>query len=413
MAYILLSLSKDDLYKRRITEFPLVFIYLILALSFLISSCQAQQHSSITGNIVLHSGWKPKAYLIQPGQFNEIVSAFRGSVIDSAEIKSDGSFAFKPFYSHSEKTLLLIAIQKSGNRFPNELMDDLPAKANYIPFILKTSEEIKLSADTDNFQESCTFQLPSIDNQAIVALRDIRIKAFATFQSNQIEDIENDTLLLEKEDIYMAYVNKMMEFADTTSCFEAALLAIRWISPVGDYERMPEFLFGQCQKWNALYFKNPFTKQLCTAADKDNLPVLIGDVFPDFQLPLSDGGTLPLKQLIGKKLTLVDIWASWCAPCRKENREVLLPLWNKYKDDGLQIIAYSIDNDQSSWVEAIRKDDAAWLHASHLTGDATPFMNAIRITTIPANFILDGEGKIIAKNLYGDALKDFVKAQLQ
>jgi len=413
MAYCLLSLSQDALNKPRNTEFPRVIIYLLLAFPFLISSCQAQQQSSITGRIDLHEGWKPMVYLIQPGQFNEIVSDFRGSVIDSAEIKSDGHFAFNPITIPSEKTLLLIAIQKLGNRFPNHLVDDSPAQANYIPFVLKQGEVIMLSADAANFQQTCTFQNPSIENQSMVSLRDIRIKAFSTFQSNQIEDVDNDTLLLEKEDVYKAYVGKLMDFADTTSCFEAALVATRWVSPAGDYERMPEFFYGQCQKWNARNPEHPFARQLFAAADKTNLPVLVGDKFPDFALPLIDEDTVLLSQLNGEKLTLVDIWASWCAPCRKENREVLLPLWNKYKDHGLQIIAYSIDNDQSSWSEAIRKDGATWKHASHLTGDATPFMDAIRISTIPANFILDENGKVIAKNLYGDALKDYIAARLQ
>ena len=410
---VLLSLSQDDLSKPRNSEIPRVIIYLLLAIPFLISSCQAQQQSSITGKIALHEGWKPIVYLIQPGQFNEIVSDFRGSVIDSAEIKSNGLFAFKPIFLPSEKTLLLIAIQKLGNRFPNHLIDDSPAQANYFPFVLQQGDDIMLSADAANFQQSCTFQNPSIENQLMVTLRDIRIEAFSIFQSNQIEDVENDTLLIEKEDVHMTYVSQLMEFADTTSCFEAALVATRWVSTAGDYERMPEFFFGQCQKWNDLNPEHPFTKQLCAAADKTNLPVLIGDQFPDFKLPLVDGDTLLLSKLAGERITLVDIWASWCAPCRKENRDVLLPLWNKYKDHGLQIIAYSIDNDLSSWSEAIRKDSAAWKHASHLTGDATPFLDAIRISTIPANFILDANGKVIAKNLYGDALKDFVKTYLQ
>ena len=412
MAYGLLSLSQDDLYKRRNTESSLVLIYLLL-IPILISNCKAQEQSSITGKIVLHDGWKPMAYLIQPGHFNEIASDFRGAVIDSAEIKHDGSFAFDPLTLSSEKTLLLVVIQKTGNRFPNHLMEDAPREANYIPFVFRAGEEINLSADANNFQESCTFQHPSIDNQTMVALRDIRIKAFATFQDDQMGDSENDTLLLEKEGVYMAYAGQMMEFADTTSCLEAALVAIRWISPSGDYERMPEFFYGQCQKWNDLNPDHPFAIQLCDAADKNKLPILIGDKFPDFELPLMDGDTLLLNQMTGNKITLVDIWASWCAPCRKENREVLLPLWNKYKEHGFQIIAYSIDNDQSSWIQAVHKDGATWKHASHLTGDATPFLEAMRITTIPANFILDKDGKVIAKNLYGDALKDFVKARLQ
>jgi thiol-disulfide isomerase/thioredoxin len=79
------------------------------------------------------------------------------------------------------------------------------------------------------------------------------------------------------------------------------------------------------------------------AAARDKLPVMTGDKMPDLQLPLVNGDTLPLFSLLGKKLTLVDVWASWCAPCRKESKEELLPLWNRYRDKGFQIIGYSID----------------------------------------------------------------------
>lgn len=204
----------------------------------------------------------------------------------------------------------------------------------------------------------------------------------------------------------------MMRFADTTTSIEAAMVAIRWISPNGDFERVPEFIKGQCQKWQRNAPENPMTGQLCHVANKNTLPVMVGDVMPDFSLPLINGDTIMLSKLLGQRLTIVDIWASWCAPCRKENRMVLTPLWSAYKEKGLQIIGYSIDNNASSWKSAVLKDGATWSHASHLTGDATPFLEALRISTIPANFILDAEGKIIAKNLNGESLIGFVKDRL-
>ncbi|MEP6646881.1 MAG: TlpA disulfide reductase family protein [Saprospiraceae bacterium] len=204
----------------------------------------------------------------------------------------------------------------------------------------------------------------------------------------------------------------MIEFEDTTTCVEAAMVAIRWICPTGDFERVPEFINRQCQKWKRDKPDHPMTSQLCHVADKNNLPVLVGDLMPDFALPLVNGDTVMLSKLLGPRLTIVDIWASWCAPCRKENRMVLVPLWTAYKNKGLQIIGYSIDNNASSWKSAIAKDGASWSHASHLTGDATPFLEALRISTIPANFILDAKGKVIAKNLNGKDLIEFVKSRM-
>ena len=134
---------------------------------------------------------------------------------------------------------------------------------------------------------------------------------------------------------------------------------------------------------------------------------------PDYRLPMVNGDTLPLHQLLGKNLTIVDIWASWCAPCQKENKMILVPMWNQYKDQGLQILGYSIDSDGGAWQRAIEKDQATWSHASHLSGDETPFLKALRITTIPANYMLDENGKVVAKNIYGEDLKQWVDGYMQ
>ena len=158
-----------------------------------------------------------------------------------------------------------------------------------------------------------------------------------------------------------------------------------------------------------MFPQDAFVKELCISAQRDKLSVIIGDRLPNIRLPLVTGDTLPLFSLLGKKLTLVDVWASWCAPCRKETKEELLPLWNRYREQGFQIIGYSIDANEGPWKNAITKDGSTWTHASHLTGDATPFMEALRISTIPANYLVDDKGKILAKNLHGVELRDFVE----
>jgi peroxiredoxin len=154
-----------------------------------------------------------------------------------------------------------------------------------------------------------------------------------------------------------------------------------------------------------------WTAQLCQSAHPDKLPVLQGDTIPNFPLPMASGDTVMLYDLLGEKLTLLDIWASWCAPCRKENREVLAPLWSERGNTGLQIVGYAIDSSPQAWKAAIAKDGATWPQASHLSGDDTPFLQMLNITTIPANFILDKNGVVLAKNLHGEALKAFLEGR--
>ncbi|MCB9298479.1 MAG: hypothetical protein H6559_36010 [Lewinellaceae bacterium] len=81
-------------------------------------------------------------------------------------------------------------------------------------------------------------------------------------------------------------------------------------------------------------------------------------------------------------------------PCRRENQDVLAPLWDKYHEKGFQVIGYALDGSERTWKGAIEKDGAhRWLHASHLRGDDAPVMEALRLQTIPANFLLDAKGR--------------------
>lgn len=392
------------------------FIFLFAA-SLLLSSlqCQTQSLPSLKGRIVVDAGWKPMVYLIQPRNFKEIASNYSGMVIDSAIIGPDGSFVFSRLPQLEEAMLFQICVQKAGSRFANQLLDDEPTMANYMPLIWNKSESIEIEADAANFQASFSVKKPSAENQAMLRLRDLRHAAFSKQSKPGIEgSAENDEAhLLEAADALLRFQAPLMAFADSSAYLFPALVAARWVSPSSDYERVPEFLVGLCSKWSVKSKENPWTKQLCEMGDRKRLPVLLGDVIPNEALPMSSGDTVLLHKLLGSRLTILDIWASWCMPCRRENRDVLAPLWTEYQNKGIQIIGYSIDSSPAPWKAAIGKDGAVWPHASHLTGDATPFLEVLRITTIPANFVLDGEGKVIGKNLHGEALRAFVGEYLK
>ena len=370
--------------------------------------CHAQTNVPIKGKIQVTEEWKPKIYLIHPKHFNEIAADYLGQVVDSAAINEDGSFSFDAISNTKDKSLFIIAIQPESSRYANHLIDDVPSKANYMPLIYGPGETLNISADANSFQSSFSIKLASKENLSLLTLRDIRKNAFEKY-IQRTSDLEDDSLLIEKEKAYSDYLGDMMSFADSASILESAMLAIRWISPTNDYERIPEFIYRQCQKWSPLHPDNTFVKEFCIAADKSNLPIMSGELMPDIHLPLVSGDTVNLFSMLGKKLTLLDLWASWCAPCRKETREELIPLWNHYHDKGFQIIGYSIDANEGPWKNAIVKDGSKWIHASHLTGDSTPFMDALRISTIPANYLLDVDGKVLAKNLHGEELRDFME----
>jgi thiol-disulfide isomerase/thioredoxin len=378
------------------------------------AQCSAPTPPLISGHIQRSAAWKPMVYMVQPRNFMEIGTNYSGVVLDSAAIAEDGYFEFKPIFEIKEKILVQLCIQKVGNRFNNQLMDDNPMVSNYIPLVLQYGDHLEITAESDLFQATFGIKNPSQEQLKLLQLRDIRHQAYQKEQDllTTTAHLDENTLLAH-EDALRRYRQPMMDFADSSASLWPALMAIRWVSPAGDYERVPEFIFGQCQKWGAADPENPWVQQLCQTGNKARLPVMIGDQFPNALLPMASGDTLNVHVLLGSRLTILDVWASWCMPCRGENKEVLSPLWAQYKESGLKIVGYSIDSNPNAWKAAITKDNAVWPHASHLSGDATPLLETLRITTIPANFMLDATGKVVAKNLHGADLQAFVAAYLK
>ena len=135
----------------------------------------------------------------------------------------------------------------------------------------------------------------------------------------------------------------------------------------------------------------------------------IGKVAPNFEAPTPDGTMVNLNDLKGK-VTIIDFWAAWCGPCRKENPNVVR-VYEKYHEQGLEIIGVSLDGDsrqkdpKKAWLDAIEKDNLTWNHVSNLLYFNDPVAKLYNISSIPATYILDKDGKIAYKNLRGKALQ--------
>lgn len=123
----------------------------------------------------------------------------------------------------------------------------------------------------------------------------------------------------------------------------------------------------------------------------------------DFSAPNPQGKIVGLKESLGK-ITIVDFWASWCGPCRVENPK-MVALYKAFHSKGLNIIGVSLDKEASKWKEAIAKDNLTWTQVSNLKFWEEPIAIQYEVESIPATFILDASGKVIAKNLIGEELR--------
>lgn len=136
-----------------------------------------------------------------------------------------------------------------------------------------------------------------------------------------------------------------------------------------------------------------------------------GAMAPAFKQENVEGEEIQLAKYKGKYV-LIDFWASWCVPCRKEN-PTLVKAYNQYKDQNFEILGISLDEEREPWLEAIEEDKLEWDQVSDLNGWKNEVAVQYGIRAIPASFLIDPEGKIVAKNLRGENLLDFLEETLQ
>lgn len=117
-----------------------------------------------------------------------------------------------------------------------------------------------------------------------------------------------------------------------------------------------------------------------------------------------------MKDVLGK-VTIIDFWASWCGPCRKENPH-MVSLYKEFHAKGLNMIGVSLDKDATKWKEAIQKDQLNWNHVSNLMQWEDPIAKLYQIESIPSTIILDSKGNIVATNLFEAELRSKIEELL-
>lgn len=155
------------------------------------------------------------------------------------------------------------------------------------------------------------------------------------------------------------------------------------------YEKMVDALIKK-------YPTNHFVKDQYNKVQRGRT-TRIGALAPDIALPTPAGDTVRLSSLRGK-VVLIDFWAGWCGPCRRENPNLVV-VYNKYKDKGFEIYGVSLDRDSATWVKAIVDDKLPWVTVSDLKQWQCAPAQVYGVTSIPHQVLIDREGRILAKNI--------------
>jgi peroxiredoxin len=172
----------------------------------------------------------------------------------------------------------------------------------------------------------------------------------------------------------------------------------------------PELVLKWLAQLDQSLHTNIIYKEVKFRAEVD-MRVGMGKTAPDFKQKQQNRKPFQLSSLKGKYV-LLDFWASWCIPCRKQSPQ-LVKLYQKFASHGFEIVSISLDSEKTAWTEAITKDQYTWINISDLKGYNAEVAALYGVTLIPRNFLLDKEGKIIAMDLKPDALEKKLAELLQ
>jgi len=363
---------------------------LICLLALFIIPCGCIQNADFTiAGEIKNAGDAKKVYLLEAG-------TTRVAIADSASLDEQGKFEFKHFTPYANLYKLRIGgfffdlIAANGDKI--EFTTDLGDKKNIYT--------VKGSENSEKIQEFNKLSSFYGDNNTKL---DEQYQAEIEKAGKETSQISNKFIPLYQKNIE-DYSNAVIDFKNKNEASLASFYAMVSLDSM-TYEQ-PLIAYADKLKEKQQFADNPgvqaFIGRMMLAKK-----VSVGQKAPDFVINGFDNKPVKLADYKGKYL-MIDFWASWCGPCRQENPNVVKQ-YALYKDKGFNILGISLDEDRISWEKAIKADNLTWKHASELKRFEGSTPTTYRVYAIPSNFIIDPQGVIIAKNISGRNLEDFLK----
>jgi peroxiredoxin len=309
--------------------------------------------------------------------------------VDSVALNKDNTFTIKGSTAEPKFYMLdffdlqkVLVILRNGDNIAVDVDGNNPNGA----FTMKGSKEVEQLEKIVKAQNG--FQAKSAELQA-----DFQ-KAALKKDDKAKENIQAKFFAMQKE--LNEELKKLITQGGPTL---ASWYATNALNPEEEYA----FLAPLAPQFEKAFPNSEYIKDFSAKVAQYKNAVQVGQAAPEITLNSPDGKPVSLSSLRGKYV-LIDFWASWCGPCRQENPNVV-KMYSKFKGKNFEIFGVSLDKDKDKWTQAIAQDALPWVHVSDLKFWQSAGAEAYGVRSIPATFLLDPKGVVIAKNLRGAALE--------
>jgi thiol-disulfide isomerase/thioredoxin len=360
--------------------------FLVLLTIFLFANCSQEEKHTFTlqGRIQ-----NPVRNYIILNQENDIERK-ESIVIDTLFLDESGKF--KSDFNTAPHFYSLVINE-------DEVVPLILDKGQIVTIEIRSSgKKVTGSNDTDLFMEYEKFRAASLERLVKTIRKEIAVES-ATEHPDPIKIDSLGKLEISNYDLHLAELNSFIKEKMGTS-IALYPTSIRWKGE--ENLKFYDSIVSNFEKAHSNLSVSKALREKVTRLQQTS----VGGIAPDIEMNTKDGDIVSLYS-INKRYTLVEFWASWCGPCRRESA-VLKNLYSKYNNKGFEIYGISLDTNKKQWLGALEKDKRTWTNVSTLEGFKTPAAYTYAVTALPMSYLIDSDGKLIAKDIHGEELEKLV-----